>query len=562
MKNIPLHKLWLAVLCSSISCCLLHADVIYSNDWQKIEPSVTPSSDVVSITIGNELILIPVDLGSGRPYMTGNTVYRYILNQGNFTQSQIVRSGGLPSGGEEILGWGSNISSSYVVTAQSNALFLEKWSVAGNGNVEVSAASATGNRPTYSTLSSCISTQTGDVICFYNPTANIAYQLNLKTRHWTSKAVSGPSPENLPGITSFGWTDATGDNCVGYIGGVNPDGSASNQGFYLNLSEGTAEGMNTDPPGSMQTHKLDGNGNPIKGILNFYSAYAAAVVLNNCPFSFGEEAVRNVVALTGIGNDDGLIWGSGNRYPMTLQPSSKLMYGDVSLAFSDTDWWGNSSRTNLPAPRFEGIMEKVSVNGRATLLYYGGKDGAGNPSKVLYRLDTEAPYDAPGTVPSFGIGQPAFVPYTRTALHYFSRNDNPSHLFTAVESEVQSVNTNLSQYFSYEGISHWVVSNYTLNSVPVYRMYNTLSGAHFYTANQNEVLSVMETLPFFSLEGVAFFVFLSPEPGTLPVYRFWVPETASHYFTISEAEKNQLIASGQQVRIYEGIAWYAYPSEN
>ena len=150
--------------------------------------------------------------------------------------------------------------------------------------------------------------------------------------------------------------------------------------------------------------------------------------------------------------------------------------------------------------------------------------------------------------------------YNKVPLYRFSRNDNPSHFFTAVEEEKNIVLSELGDYFTLEGVSHYVVAQQKLTTVPVYRMYNNLSGAHFYTASEIEMQNVLATLDYFSLEGVAFYVFLWPEQGTLPVYRFYVPETGSHFFTINEGEKNALVNSGQQTMVYEGIAWYAFPN--
>lgn len=153
------------------------------------------------------------------------------------------------------------------------------------------------------------------------------------------------------------------------------------------------------------------------------------------------------------------------------------------------------------------------------------------------------------------------TPSVRVPLYRFSRNDNPSHFFTAVEEEKNIVLSELGDYFSLQGVSHYVLAGQVSNAWPVYRMYNSLSGAHFYTASAVERDNVLATMDYFSLEGIAFFVFLYPEPGTLPVYRFYVPQTGSHFFTISEAEKNLLISSGQTIKNYEGVAWYAYPSD-
>ena len=46
--------------------------------------------------------------------------------------------------------------------------------------------------------------------------------------------------------------------------------------------------------------------------------------------------------------------------------------------------------------------------------------------------------------------------------------------------------------------------------------------------------------------------------GTCPVYRFYNTQTGAHFFTISEGEKDYVIATLPQFR-FEGVAWYAHP---
>ena len=153
-------------------------------------------------------------------------------------------------------------------------------------------------------------------------------------------------------------------------------------------------------------------------------------------------------------------------------------------------------------------------------------------------------------------------PYLPIPLHRFKRPANNSHFFTATAAEYENVLKFVdSGIFLYEGVSHNVVGNHTLNSQPVYRLYNRVSGSHFYTAIRNEMLTVLSNPNrIFSYEGVAFYVFLAPEPGTMPVYRFYAPPSGSHFFTISEAEKNVIRGSVSSDELsYDGVAWYAYP---
>ena len=182
-------------------------------------------------------------------------------------------------------------------------------------------------------------------------------------------------------------------------------------------------------------------------------------------------------------------------------------------------------------------------------------DREGLPKSAYYSVLSIAPDIFTPTTQSI-------LPYQPIPLHRFSRPANGSHFFTANEAEYTNVLSFVDRgIFNYDGVSHYVVGNHTLQSQPVYRLYNRLSGSHFYTANREEMLLVLSNPNrIFSYEGVAFYVFLTPELGTMPVYRFYAPPTGSHFFTISEAEKNQLQGSMPvDVLSYDGVAWYAYP---
>ena len=92
---------------------------------------------------------------------------------------------------------------------------------------------------------------------------------------------------------------------------------------------------------------------------------------------------------------------------------------------------------------------------------------------------------------------------------------------------------------------------------PVYRFYNTVSGAHFFTISEVEKNYVQTTFPQFQFEGVRFFALQGTEAGLSPVYRFYNNSTGTHFFTISAVEKANIIATWPTLFTYEGIAWYA-----
>lgn len=94
--------------------------------------------------------------------------------------------------------------------------------------------------------------------------------------------------------------------------------------------------------------------------------------------------------------------------------------------------------------------------------------------------------------------------------------------------------------------------------VPVYRFYNTRTGAHFYTVSEAERTSVQATLPHMSFEGVAFHTSRDALPGLLPVHRFFNTRNGVHFFTISDSERASIVASPTMRHMsYEGIAYYA-----
>ncbi|KQM70115.1 hypothetical protein [Xylophilus sp. Leaf220] len=91
---------------------------------------------------------------------------------------------------------------------------------------------------------------------------------------------------------------------------------------------------------------------------------------------------------------------------------------------------------------------------------------------------------------------------------------------------------------------------------PVYRFYNTATGAHFFTMNAAERDGVISTYPSFSYEGIGFYAYGAQASGTSPVYRFYNTQTGRHFYTISAAERDSVIASYPQFS-YEGPSWYA-----
>ena len=91
---------------------------------------------------------------------------------------------------------------------------------------------------------------------------------------------------------------------------------------------------------------------------------------------------------------------------------------------------------------------------------------------------------------------------------------------------------------------------------PVFRFFNTATGAHFYTPSAQERSAILRTLPTYREEGIGFYAAVTPSEGLHPVERFFNTTSNSHFFTISAAERAAVQANLPQFR-YEGPTWYA-----
>ncbi len=93
--------------------------------------------------------------------------------------------------------------------------------------------------------------------------------------------------------------------------------------------------------------------------------------------------------------------------------------------------------------------------------------------------------------------------------------------------------------------------NATVEVKAMYRLYNTISGEHLYTADKNE-RRVLVKMSAWNYEGIGWF---APVTSNTPVYRLYNPKTGGHHYTKDANEKNVLTKSGAWK--YEGIGWYS-----
>ena len=103
----------------------------------------------------------------------------------------------------------------------------------------------------------------------------------------------------------------------------------------------------------------------------------------------------------------------------------------------------------------------------------------------------------------------------------------------------------------------------TATTVPLYRLLDTQSQQHFYTANQVEKDSVLKyqkyvvdgiIYPVFKYEGITGYVYMERVSGTIPLYRLVLNGSSKHFYTTKADERDQAIAKYNYKS--EGIACY------
>lgn len=149
-------------------------------------------------------------------------------------------------------------------------------------------------------------------------------------------------------------------------------------------------------------------------------------------------------------------------------------------------------------------------------------------------------------------------------VYRFLETEAQTQFYTTSEVERDSIIANLPNY-EYEGESFIGAPNPEENEiaevVPVYRLFNTDTGVHLYTASQIERDAVTDNLPNYEYEGIAYHGYESQQEDTVPLYRFYNSSLDAHFYTPSTAEKDEFLADSnyQPEGGESGIAFYVEP---
>ena len=163
------------------------------------------------------------------------------------------------------------------------------------------------------------------------------------------------------------------------------------------------------------------------------------------------------------------------------------------------------------------------------------------------------------------------APFERTEVHRFFRHDRGFHFYTADQNEqqvVQELGEAGQLPYNYEGVGYDVLgtgedifTGITIEAAqPVYRFFNRTTGSHLYTMDENERDFIIDNLSGLDFEDIAYYAFAS-EPSnieTIPLYRMLNTQTSTHLFTADTNEFDYLRANQPQFQIEGngGVTFY------
>ena len=273
-----------------------------------------------------------------------------------------------------------------------------------------------------------------------------------------------------------------------------------------------------------------------------------------------------------IGDDGGYITGKSDVDLYRFTPESdgtvdirvnanQEFNANTFLRFFDADGVEIAANDNENALTRGSFLE-VEVEAGTT--YYIGVNGSSSAADSYNPVTGEGA--APGSQGEYtlSVGDLATLSQpnsdSRLPVYRFFRPDLGVHFYTADDTEKDFISTNLPNYI-FEGVSYQSVDPLSgaAEATPVYRLFNQDSGVHLYTVSETE-RDVVADLPNYTFEGEAFYGYEVAVNGSIPIHRFYNQTTGAHFYTPIEAEKDA-VEAGLPEFAYEGIAYYALPSE-
>ncbi len=363
--------------------------------------------------------------------------------------------------------------------------------------------------------------------------AAIANQINPEVILATLQKEQGLVTDNWPWLNEY--TEAMGFNC--------PDtgGCSGYAGFYQQVSSAAAQFRNYLDNTESFNYTVGNNtilyspancGSSVVDIQNT----ATAALYDYTPYQPDSNVLSNTNP-TGSPSGPGAASGDSCSDPA---------YGNRNFWWYFNTWFGSSIDAGLP-----GCIP--ATNTSLTCVWnlsnpINNDQYLTSSNDVRDELFTTQNYQYNG-VEFYGnvIEEPGNIPVYRASV------DGGGSFLTTSQTEYNSL---IAAGYTGDGIDFYADPPGSNDGFPVFRLYNSNTGQHYWTGNIQEEGTLLndgwtlEGIPFNSIDTIR--QETPPPAGMDLVYRFYIPQTYEHFWTTDLSERDSMISAGYD---YEGVAW-------
>ena len=283
-------------------------------------------------------------------------------------------------------------------------------------------------------------------------------------------------------------------------------------------------------------------------------------------------AVRSIVVgqtlFGNLGNDNGFVVGDRDidlyRFIPVTSESFELetiqneeFSADTYLRLFDASGQEIAANNDISDSNRGSLIQFEAIAGEE---YYIGVNGNGVTSREYNPLT--GANKGIGSLGDYNLRlsriETGFRSERENPVYRFRHRGTGANFYTASTTERDFIVDNLKQYSLRETSFESAEAEDSLTGAkPIYRFFNTATGAHLYTISELEKEFIKDNLSNYNSEGIAYYGYEEQQPETKPLYRLYNTESDIHFFTSSLAERNDL-ASSDNYRLEgnNGIAFY------